>query len=131
MSKNEEPLTAEAVHERIIKYCQGRMCLTCKYSKLPGIFECPIHFIFDNYEVIKKNRKRKIYIVTYGEYSDYHICCVFSSLDKAEKYCARQNAKSPYDDDYFVEEYNVDNIKVAEDIKLYYEYRFYEGNPTN
>lgn len=29
-----------------------------------------------------------IYVVTDGEYSDYHICGVFSTKVKAEKYCA-------------------------------------------
>lgn len=28
----------------------------------------------------------KVYIVTYGNYSDYSICAVFSTIDKAEEY---------------------------------------------
>lgn len=28
----------------------------------------------------------KVYIITYGDYSDYSICAVFSTIDKAEEY---------------------------------------------
>lgn len=33
----------------------------------------------------------KVYIVTSGEYSDYHICAIFASRDKAEAYIKAKN----------------------------------------
>lgn len=46
--------------------------------------------------------KNKIYIVTSGEYSDYHIDAVFSTKELAEDYI-QQNGT-----DYVIEEYNLD-----------------------
>jgi hypothetical protein len=50
-----------------------------------------------------------VWIVTQGEYSDYHIVGVFSTKEAAEALCARINAKEDYDKAQ-VEEYDVDNI---------------------
>lgn len=46
--------------------------------------------------------KKKIYIVTYGEYSDYSIDRVFSTEEKAKEYLDTK------DDDYRLEEYDID-----------------------
>lgn len=45
---------------------------------------------------------KKIYIVTEGEYSDYHICAVFSTREKAEEYVQCHGT------DYNIEEYDLD-----------------------
>lgn len=53
--------------------------------------------------------KNKVYVVTTGEYSDYQIDRIFTSLDKAEQYVA---ANSAYLDEYSIETYDVDNVDV-------------------
>lgn len=78
----------------------------------------------------------KVYIVTSGEYSDYSIKKVFSSLEKAEKYCARVNVKDEgYSDFYYgacyVEEFNLDDCEVSDSINVFYEYLFYFENQNN
>lgn len=78
----------------------------------------------------------KVYIVTSGEYSDYRINKVFSSLEKAEKYCARVNVKDDGYSDYYcnlcyVEEFNLDDCEVSDNINVFYEYRFYFENQNN
>lgn len=60
----------------------------------------------------------KIYIVTAGEYSDYHICKVFTDKEKAEKYVALQNELNPHDEGWLTEWETADdkvdaNVKVA------------------
>ena len=37
----------------------------------------------------------KVYVVTDGEYSDYHICRIFSNKDAAEQYCERLRKVDP------------------------------------
>lgn len=53
----------------------------------------------------------KIYIVTKGEYSDYHICAIFSSKIKAEKYCQAITKEgswsTPQIEDYDLDEYDL------------------------
>lgn len=44
----------------------------------------------------------KVYIVTYGTYSDYSICAVFSSIDKAKDYLQQNGSE------YRIEEYDID-----------------------
>lgn len=44
----------------------------------------------------------KVYIITCGDYSDYTICAVFSTRDKAEEYIQQHG------DTYRIEEYSVD-----------------------
>ena len=54
-----------------------------------------------------------VYVVTSGEYSDYHIDGVFTDYDKAELYRAILHDKDKYD--YCnpqIEEYNTDEIQV-------------------
>ena len=46
--------------------------------------------------------KNKIYIVTSGEYSEYHIDAVFSTRELAEDYIQQHGI------DYVIEEYNID-----------------------
>jgi hypothetical protein len=49
--------------------------------------------------------QNKVYIVTAGDYSDYYICGVFSSEEKA-KVCVEDTP----DGDYKIEEYSVDTM---------------------
>ena len=46
-----------------------------------------------------------VYIVTEGDYSDYHIEEVFSEREQAEKYVALHNKRY---DKYLIAEYEVD-----------------------
>lgn len=59
-----------------------------------------IHVNFININM--ETNKKIIYIVTAGEYSDYHICAVFSTKEKAEEYVQCHGT------DYNIEEYNLD-----------------------
>lgn len=52
----------------------------------------------------------KIYIVTSGSYSDYHIDEVFTDPEQAYLYCAARNTASC--GDYEVEEYDSDTCKL-------------------
>lgn len=55
----------------------------------------------------------KVYIVTSGEYSDYHINAVFSTREKAEEYVDAQGS------DYRVEEYPVDDAEVKKNESIW------------
>ena len=46
----------------------------------------------------------KVYIVTEGEYSDYHIVGVFATREAAEKYCAVHGNYSVYGDPINIED---------------------------
>lgn len=51
----------------------------------------------------------KVYIITYGDYSDYSICAVFSTIDKAEEYI-QQHGNA-----FRIEEYSLDeDVKQSE-----------------
>lgn len=56
--------------------------------------------------------EKKIYIVTEGEYSDYHICAVFSTIKKAKEYVQCHGT------DYGIEEYILDE-DVERGVKLW------------
>lgn len=45
----------------------------------------------------------KVYIITHGDYSDYTICAVFSTRDKAEEYIQQHG------NTYYIEEYSIDD----------------------
>lgn len=69
----------------------------------------------------------KIYVVTSGIYSSYHIEAIFSTRKEAELYVAAHEATS--DDDYYsmdsyIEEYEMDNNKVITNKHVYYHYRY-------
>ena len=76
----------------------------------------------------------KIYAVTEGEYSDYHICAVFDDEKKAELYCAVREEKDFLDnkcyvfgDEYMIEEFDTDDNNIEGTV--YYGVRavIYEG----
>ena len=51
----------------------------------------------------------KVYIVTAGEYSDYHICGVFSTQKKAEYFCNHISKHSYTPKEWYkIEDWNVD-----------------------
>lgn len=61
----------------------------------------------------------KIYVVTNGEYSEYHICAVFTDKKKAELYCSIREEKEFLDnfcymfsDEYMIEEYDTDDSNI-------------------
>lgn len=66
----------------------------------------------------------KAYIITSGEYSDYGIECVFSDKAAAEKFCAIHNTGNKYGYPYEIEEYEMDEVKIEGEIKVYYKYVF-------
>lgn len=55
---------------------------------------------------------KKIYIVTEGEYSDYHICAVYSTREKAEEYVQCKGT------DYKIEEHDLDE-EIKREVKLW------------
>lgn len=50
-----------------------------------------------------------VYIVTSGEYSDYHIAAVFDNKEQAELYCAVHERKL---DRPYIEEWDTDEVKL-------------------
>ena len=62
----------------------------------------------------------KIYLVRYGCYSDQGIAGVFSTEEKAQRYCDIYNKLGPayYDGDYYVDEYELDREDLPEDTKV-------------
>lgn len=65
----------------------------------------------------------KIYIVTEGCYSDYHICAVFLSEDEAKIYCAAMHDADQDDEGFCIEEHDTDadHVEVAPGTKIHYE----------
>ena len=59
----------------------------------------------------------KVYLVRYGEYSDQGISGVFSTEEKAQKYCDIKNEINSYDD-YWIDEYILDEHEMSEDTKV-------------
>lgn len=59
----------------------------------------------------------KVYVVRFGEYSDQGIAGVFSSEEKAKKYCEIQNEIEGYED-FWVDEYTLDEDEVPKEAKV-------------
>lgn len=56
----------------------------------------------------------KIYVITAGEYSDYHIVAVTTDKEKADNFVKVHNdSKRFYYDDAYVEEYDTDDFDIA------------------
>lgn len=69
----------------------------------------------------------KVYIVTQGEYSDYHIEKVFSDRTKAAYYCAVRNARHKDHDaceNYRIEEFELSDkaVEISERKEVVYLY---------
>ena len=59
----------------------------------------------------------KVYVITSGEYSEYHIDAVALDEEEAKKKCAVFNStKSEYDDMCQIEEYDTDDVQVSENV---------------
>lgn len=58
----------------------------------------------------------KVYIVTSGIYSDYHICAVFDNKESAELYCAVHERDL---DEPSVEEYDTEEVKLEANSPVY------------
>jgi hypothetical protein len=56
---------------------------------------------------------KKIYIVTAGEYSDYHIVRVFEDKDLAVKYVDAVNLSSEEYDECDIEEYEIQDTDIS------------------
>ena len=59
----------------------------------------------------------KVYIVRYGEYSDQGIAGVFSTEEKAQKYCDINNELEDYED-YWIDDYELDEDELPSDTKV-------------
>ena len=71
----------------------------------------------------------KVYVITMGEYSDYHICGVALNKEDAEILKRRYSSKW---DTARIEEYDTENSRPILDGKTAYEVRFLEnGNVSN
>lgn len=66
----------------------------------------------------------KIYVITKGDYSDYHICGVSTDKEQAEKLARFFTDKW---DDAKVEEYDTDRYELLSDNKKVYRILFYEN----
>lgn len=64
----------------------------------------------------------KVYVVTSGEYSDYHIDGVFDDLNKAEIYAATIEDK--YGENTSVEEYDTEGIEIETSKKVKKQWHF-------
>lgn len=64
----------------------------------------------------------KLYVVTAGEYSDYHICAIFTNKEKAEKYVAIENELNyPYGECWISEWQTADStVNMAAEVGHYY-----------
>ena len=59
----------------------------------------------------------KVYIVRYGEYSDKGIAGVFSTKEKAQKYCNIHNELENYED-YWIDDRELDEDVLPDDTKV-------------
>ena len=59
----------------------------------------------------------KVYVVRYGAYSDQGIAGVFSTEEKAKRYCDIKNEINSYSD-YWIDEYTLDEHEMSEDTKI-------------
>lgn len=66
----------------------------------------------------------KVYVVTSGIYSDYHIVAVFDDKRKAEVFCAADNDKNKghriWGDTCYIEEYDTEEIHAESDKPVNY-----------
>lgn len=65
----------------------------------------------------------KVYVVTAGDYEDYHIICVFDNRLDAERYVALH--QSDGDDHMFIEEHDIYKDEELANVTVYYGIEFY------
>ena len=76
----------------------------------------------------------KVYIVTRGEYSDYHIVGVFSTQEKAEQFVEDTYKVYGYRDSWDqleIEEYPLDELKVNKNRQMYRFWHNFSGNTSS
>lgn len=59
----------------------------------------------------------KVYVITSGEYSDYHIDAIALDKNEAVEKCATLNALVRGDDYCYIEEYDTEDMKISMDGK--------------
>jgi len=69
--------------------------------------------------------KNKVFVVTEGCYSNYHICAIFDNEELAKKYCKVHKAKYS---DYGYEEWNLNDWDTMEIAREHYQCWMYIGN---
>lgn len=69
------------------------------------------------------NKIDTVYVVTAGEYSDYHIVCVFDNQLDAERYITLHQLDS--DNMMFIEEHDICRDKELSNMIVYYGIEFY------
>ena len=74
----------------------------------------------------------KVYVVTEGSYSDYHIVAIFSDKNNADIHAALLNSTESFYDEARVEEWNVDNVEIDTRQKIvhYATVQYCEGQIT-
>lgn len=72
----------------------------------------------------------KVYVVTIGDYSDYHIVGVFADKDLAQKYVDRYKGGSSYNQPQ-IEEYELDVAINRKYLYKTYIYQNYQDEPIN
>lgn len=60
----------------------------------------------------------KVYVVRYGAYSDQGIAGVFSTEEKAKRYCDIKNEVDDFYGDYWIDEYTLDEHEMSKDTKV-------------
>lgn len=125
---NEETAKRIAVNKCLEEVCTDLKCThVSQYDKSDyfyAIYDENTHFeiVIRNPKIeYKKLESRKIYIVTAGIYSGYHIEAVFDNEDEALKYAALNNTKNY--DEMDIEEYNLSHIKTTSNIEAYFYYK--------
>lgn len=81
------------------------------------------------YRKHKGGEVMEIYVVTSGEYSDYHIDAVFTDISKAEMYCAVHNGDSSmyhYGHEYRVEAYKSADNDIEDAVGVHYKFTVYD-----
>lgn len=69
------------------------------------------------------NKVDKVYVVTVGDYEDYHIICVFDNRLDAERYIALHQLDS--DNMMFIEEHDICRDEELNNMIVYYGIEFY------
>ena len=135
---NEETAKRIAVNKCLDEVCTDLKCThVSEYDKSDyfyAIYDENIHF-----EIVirpkieyKKLDSRKIYIVTAGEYSNYHIEAVFDNKDEALEFAALNNDFNACTyNEFDVEEYNISHITTNTKIDAYFYYKAYINTYTD
>ena len=130
---NEETAKNIAVNKCLDEVCKDLECThVSQYDKSDYFYA--IHDEYNHFEIVIRNPKikynklepRKIYIVTAGSYSNYHIEAVFDNKDEALEFAALNNDFNDCTyNEMDVEEYNISHITTNTEIDAYFYYKAY------